>query len=116
MKSYRFPYRGRAIPKKVRCLGREYGVHVVPLEDMVIVAAMLGSDVDGRGIWGLTDFNAGNVYLLDSMTAEKMWLTFCHELAHILGEATGQPVDETFAERIERPFASLLAENDWSAE
>ncbi|GAG49790.1 unnamed protein product, partial [marine sediment metagenome] len=69
----------------------------------------------GESCAGKVDFAEQVVYVAHDYTPERVVLIFCHELAHLLLDAAGvsTPEQEEWAERLERPLASLLAENSW---
>ena len=106
----KYPYRGQKIPPSVRCLGLVYKVILV---DDVGMLLALGRKPEA---WGATDYSNMQILLLEDQSDERMWLTFCHEVAHVLADASGLVMDasEETAEKLERPLASLLAENDWT--
>ena len=97
------PYARLKIPKKVRLLGIDWVIKKVPLDEMP-------SDD-----WAMVLWREQEIYISSDYPPERMTLLLTHEIAHLLIDAMGiaPPESEHLAERLERPLASLLAENDW---
>lgn len=101
------PYARLKIPKKIRLLGIDWAIKRIPYKDMP-------PSEEGTA-WAMVQWREQKIYISNNYPPERMTLLLCHEVAHLLVDAMGiaPPESESLAERLERPLASLLAENEW---
>lgn len=101
------PYARLKIPKKIRLLGIDWAIKRMPYKDM--------PSTNGEISWACVMWREQTIYISNDYSPERMTLLLCHEVAHLLVDAMGiaPPESESLAERLERPLASLLSENQW---
>ena len=99
----------QTIPTRVRCGGITYRVKMVTPRQM---AEMM---VEGDSPLGAVCWDDETIYIRDDLSPTRTFIVFCHELAHVLADTAGYGDDmgEQIAQRLERPLASMFADNGW---
>ena len=103
------------IPKAVTINGVRYPVKEVPHNEL-LESWEEDNEIkpeEGSLFFGRLTLKESTIYLNETLPALTKWRAFAHEVIHAMEDASGGPVQEESARKLETAMAWLLNRSNW---